>query len=881
MSRLTHAALLDTAALIHIGTDHAAALNAYQAALANGKNLLAEYHWEGGDAAFLAKKRSWLIDQILCLAWQRFMADQEKVTALIATGGYGRHELNIESDIDILLLILEDLSARTRQRLESFIQFCWDIGLKVGSNTLTLTETMRLAGENLTVMTNWMEARLLAGNRDLFNTFDQRIRNVSLWPVDRYFREKLDEQRQRHIRFSETAYNLEPNLKESPGGLRDLHMISWVANRYFGTSDLKELVDHHFLTRQEYRALIKGRNYLWRLRNGLHLLSGRCEDRLLFDYQRTLAQQLGYRQKNNHLAVEQMMKKYYRTVKELQLLNELLLQHFQEAILIPARPKPKKINARFQSVGGYLESTRPDIFQREPAAILEMFYLLQQFPELRGVRASTIRQLRGSLHRIDQPYRNDDINKQTFLSIFKHQNGLTHALRRMNAYGVLGAFFPAFGRVVGQMQHDLFHIFTVDAHSLFVVGHLRGLLDDRYKDEFPVLSALMAKLNRRERLYLAALCHDIGKGSGRDHSEVGEQIALTFCHRLGMSDYDVSFVAWLVRHHLRMSWTAQRENTADPRVIDRFAEFVGDQERLDNLYLLTVADMRGTSHNVWNEWKGQLLRNLYTATSRRLRSGLGGAEAIKQRVQDRKRAIEKILADTVPSDQLAKLWEQLDQEYFLRNAPETSAWQAQQIYNADLLDIPIVRMRYREEIRAEQILVVAPESDYLLPKSTGALEKMDLSILDARIHQTYSGLAILVFITVSRNKDRPSARLLEQQTRQLREVLLTPQPSDAPPKRMLPRAYKQFQVPTTVSFSDSHEGRHTTMEIVSPDRPGLLYHVSMALLECKVRLLSAKVSTVGEKAEDTFFITDRDNNPVTSKTQRDCLENRIKSLLAA
>jgi [protein-PII] uridylyltransferase len=376
-------------------------------------------------------------------------------------------------------------------------------------------------------------------------------------------------------------------------------------------------------------------------------------------------------------------------------------------------------------------------------------------------------------------------------------------------------------------------------------------------------------------LYLAALVHDIGKGSGRDHSIVGEKIAISLCSRLGLSEYDSGFIAWLVRNHLIMSWIAQREDTSDPRVIDRFAEFVGDQEHLDNLYLLTVADIRGTSHKVWNEWKGRLLSNLYTATSRRLRSGISGADTINQRINERKQAIKKLVGTSIHESELNQVWKQLDQEYFLRNGPETCAWHAQQIHNARLLDLPLVAIRYRPEVKAQQILVVAPESDNLLPQSTGAIDNLGLSILDARIHQTKSGLAILVFVTGTRDEVEPTGESLEIQTVKIREFLLTPPDHYTPSTKNLPRAYKQFKVPTTVAFSDNRELGHTTMDIVSQDRPGLLYHVSIALLECKVRLISAKVSTVGEKAEDTFFITDRDGQPVNSQDQKDCLQSRL------
>ncbi len=876
--RLARAELFDANQFRDACPHTADAIQVFQSALEHGRNVLSQYHLETGHAATLTNQFSWLIDQLLIRAWRRFFPDTERAPCLIATGGYGRAQLNLESDIDLLILLPERTDQSQLETIEAFVRFCWDMGLKAGHSVNALKDSIQMASRNLTIMTNLMETRLICGDPACFETLQTRLRRGNIWPARKYVKAKLEEQQARHLHFGGTAYNLEPNIKESPGGLRDLHMISWVANRYFGTSDFAELVEHEFLTEQEYRGLIRCRDFLWRLRNGLHLLAGRCENRFLFDYQRELAKQLGFKQQGGHLAVESMMKRYYRTAKEVQLLNEISLQHFQEAILSPGKPGLRKINDRFNAIGGYLETARADLFETRPGALLELFHLMQRRADLIGVRASTIRQVRSNLHRIDNEFRKDPKNRSTFLDMFKFQQGLTHALQRMNAYGVLGRFFPEFGSIVGQMQHDLFHVFTVDAHSLFVVGNLRKLMLDKYQSEFPVLRAIISKMSRRERLYLAALCHDIGKGSGRDHSVVGEEIALKLCRQLQLSEYDSRFVAWLVRNHLIMSWTAQKEDTSDQHVIDRFAERVGDQEHLDNLYLLTVADMRGTSPTVWSEWKGRLLSNLYTATSRRLRSGISGPQAITRRVNDRKQAIRKLLTGSVCETRLHQLWEQMDQEYFLRNGPETCAWHARQICNANLLDLPLAAIRQRPEINAQQILVVTPDADDLLSRSTAAIDRLGLSILDARIHQTRSGLGILAFVTDTLDEKIQSAHSRSGQINEIRQ-LLSCTGDYVPIRRTVPRAVRQFKVPTSVHFNDPADLGYTIMEIVSQDRPGLLYHVSVALLECKVRLVSAKVSTVGEKAEDTFFITDRDGNPVNSRKQRECLQGRLQKYL--
>ena len=884
MARLNHAELLDPGTLRDPVSEPREAVRSCQQALVHGKNLLAEYHLEGGSSAVLARNLAWLTDRVLLHGWRRFrksLGIGDRVD-LIAAGGYGRAELNLESDIDLLILVSgTDGSddAPANDCAERFIRYCWDIGIKVGHSLRTERECIQIARQDIGVITNLMETRLLDGDRERFDSLHGKLRSHRMWPAERYFRSKYQEQETRHQQYGDTAHNLEPNIKESKGGLRDLHMISWVANRYFGTSDLGKLVEHGFLTDAEYRALIRHRDFLWRLRNGLHYLAGRCEDRLLFDYQHQLAVQLGYREGENHLAVERMMRDYYRAAKEMQLLNELLLQHFEEAILRPGKSRVRPISARFQSVGSVIEVTHERVFRDEPKALLEIFLLMQKRSSLTGIRASTVRLIRSSLDLIDDAFRQNPEHRALFLEMFRHQNGLTHALRRMNAYGVLGRFFPDFGRIMGQMQHDLFHVYTVDAHSLFVVRNLRRLALPEHRQEFPYLTNLLARQNNRERLYLAALCHDLGKGSGRDHSEVGEEIALGLCTSLGMSDYDASFVAWLVRYHLLMSWTAQREDIDNPRVIDRFAEAVGDQEHLDNLYLLTFADIRGTSPMVWSDWKGHLLNSLYTSTSRRLRTGLSDAQAVSERIEARKEAVRKLTSRRVGAGSLERFWSQLDEEYFLRNGPGSGAWHAEMIASTGALDLPLVTARPRKDLGAMQLLVLAPESEELLPRLTGGMDRLNLNLLDAHIHPTRSGLTLLSFMASDPDNASNNRKWLLETTGALRQDLLTPMREYTPTRRMLPRTLRQFTVETRIVFNDEAVSDHTVMEVVAHDRPGLLYNVSLALHECKVRLVSAKVSTVGERAEDTFFITDRDGRPVSTGEQRECLTNRLMAYL--
>jgi len=881
VNRLSHSEIFDEARLDEVTADSADGVEAFSNLIYRGHNVLSEYHLAGGRSDILSKQRVWMTDRILIRAWEQSLNgfDCTDSPSLIAVGGYGRGELNLASDIDLLFLLPGKTRGSHKQHIEKFVQLCWDIGIKIGHSARTFADCVKLSRQDLTIATSMMEMRLLVGDPKSFDQVSARIRRKDIWPPEKFFQAKMEEQWARHLRYGETQFNLEPNLKESPGGLRDLHMISWITNRYFGTRHIEDLVEHSFITEPEYRTLINSRNFLWKLRNGLHVLADRCEDRLLFDLQRDLSSQLGYRDDSTRMGVEKLMQQYYRTVKEIQILNETVLQHFDEVLRNRKPPVIRKINQRFNRVGKLLQISSQAVFEHHPSTLLELFHVMQRNPELTGVEAATVRKLRSSLHLIDGNFRKDPGNRRLFLEIFKHPLGLTHSLRRMNTYGVLGRFFPEWGKIVGQMQHDLFHIYTVDTHSLFVVRNLRRLMVDKHRHEFPILSDIISKLNQRERLFLAALCHDIGKGSGRDHSEVGEKIALSLCRRLGMDEYDSGFVGWLVRHHLLMSFTAQKEDTSDPRVVERFAEQMGDQEHLDNLYLLTVADIRGTSHTLWNEWKGRLLSNLYLATSRLFRTGINSTRAIEQRVEQRKQAIRKLVDPEIDTPRLNKFWAQMDQEYFLRNAPITSAWQAEQICNASLSDLPLVAVRHRPEIAAEQILIVTPEFEDQLVRATAALDSMRLRILDARMHHTNSGLSIMIFIATNTDPGPITDQLTDRRRNRIRQFMLSPVNGYSPVALNLPRVVKQFNVRTSVSFEDNNDLGHTTMEVTSQDRPSLLYNVSRALFEHKVRLLSAKVSTLGEKAEDTFFITDRDGLPMSDPRQRSFLESRIKSLL--
>jgi len=824
-----------------------------------------------------------LVDALLVRAWSLHTRelDPKIELALVAVGGYGRGELYPSSDVDLLLLLRRDAHSAIKSFVESFLQFLWDIGIEVGHSVRSLDDCVTESKKDITVATNLMEARLLVGAPELFAAMQSRTGPARLWPSRKFFAAKLAEQHARHARFGDTAYNLEPNIKEGPGGLRDIQMIAWVTQREFGTSRLRDLVPLEFLTDKEYRTLERGRRLLAEIRCGLHYLADRREDRLLFDHQRALAERMGYRDKRGRRGVELFMKHYYRTVKELSLLNEILLQHFDETLLLRGKPKSRPLNRRFRTHGSYLEVTRSNVFERFPSALLELFLILQQHPELKGVRAATIRLVRENLHLINTQFRRDLACRSLFMEIFRQPHGLTHVLRRMNAYGVLGAYLPVFGRVVGQMQHDLFHVYTVDEHTLFVVRNLRRFTVPEYRHEFPFASELIRRIVKPERLYLAGLFHDIAKGRGGDHSTLGEHDAINFCRLHGLSDYDTRFVAWLVRQHLLMSQVAQRQDIHDPAVVLDFARQVGDRERLDHLYLLTVADMRGTSPNVWNVWKDRLLRQLYDATLPVLQHGLAAPLDLESRIADLKQDVQRLLqARKLPLDTVAVHLEHMDTEYFLRHDADTIAWHTECILQTPASALPLVASRSLPESGGTEFFVYTPDRDDLFVVLTGGFDRMNLTIMDARIHTTRSGFALDTFVVLD-HAMQPISQPRELKTLEgvLREQLLSPKPGRDFSKAALPRTYKHFPIRTQVGFGLSANHAQTVLEVHAQDRPGLLHQVALALQSCHARLVTAKVATFGIRAEDYFFITDRNGQPLSDPTVQETLRHAIATRL--
>jgi [protein-PII] uridylyltransferase len=860
-----------------------ASVTAIRNALRAGTQHLFSLYDEGVPVCELVTARSRLVDLVMHEAWGRY-APRGIRSALAAVGGYGRAELHPASDVDILILVEQTEDAVLSAAISDLITFLWDIGLEVGHSVRTVDECVKEAHADITVITNLIEARLLAGDETLFSDMRAAIAPDRIWPSAAFFAAKIQEQKTRWRKYGDTAYNLEPNIKENPGGLRDIQMISWVANRHFAAANLHDLVAHGFLTEAEHRTLIEGQALLWRLRFALHRLVRRREDRLLFDYQRTLAHAFGFTDANENLAVEQFMQQYYRTVMELNRLNEMLLQLFEEAILLHDHlDPPVTINKRFQSRSGFLEVRRDDVFRRSPVALLEVFHILQTHPDVTGVRASTIRLIREHRHLIDDNVRNDLRARSLFMEILRHATGLTHALRRMNRYGVLAAYIPAFANIVGRMQYDLFHVYTVDEHTLRLVRNLRRFSVPDHAYEYPLCSAIAHTVPKLELLYLAGLFHDIAKGRGGDHSLLGARDAREFCILHGMSEYDARLVAWLVEKHLLMSMTAQRKDTSDPDVIQEFAALVGDPTRLDYLYLLTVADARATNPERWNSWKDALLRELYHATRRALIRGLDNPQAQDDLIQQKQTEAIRLLSKYgLGSHTCEELWARFTPDYFLHNSPDEIAWQARFLLGISGGRLPILAIRPITARGSTEILLYARDQQNLFSRTTALLDQMRLSIMDARILTTNDGMVLNTYYVLElEGNPIGDAQRMEEIRSTLESELAERRSGDIQVARRLPRQHRYFPTATDVSFTVDERNRRTIMRLATLDRPGLLAEVGAIFDDCGIRLHNAKIATVGAEVDDLFFITTADYAPITCQVALSCLRKEIHRRLEA
>ncbi|MBE0463583.1 MAG: [protein-PII] uridylyltransferase [Halomonadaceae bacterium] len=838
----------------------------------------------GADIRDLVRGRAWYLDQLLAIAWG-LHAWPDNGVALVAVGGYGRGELHPHSDIDLLLLLEQDDDTAYREPLTAFITFLWDIGLEIGHSVRSLNDCEREARADVTVITNLLESRLIAGPESLRATMQERLSTEHLWPADRFFEAKWQEQITRHYRYNNSEYHLEPNLKSSPGGLRDIQMIGWIAKRHFGTEQYADIVANGFMNDAELRILSQGQAFLWQVRYALHMLTDRAEDRLLFDHQRTIAELFGFKDTPERLAVEQFMKRYYRHVTALAGLNDMLLQHFDEVILRGKEAlETIQLNERFETKGGYIQARTRSLFREQPEAMLELFLLMARHPEIEGVRADTIRLIRDHRHQIDDHYRDDPLHQRLFMEILRAPGNVPRQLRRMNRYGILGKYLPEFGRAVGLMQHDLFHIYTVDAHTLRLLKFLHGFRKPSAKDEFPVAAALINQLPKLDILWIAGLFHDIGKGRGGDHSEIGARDVEHFCQRHHVTPHDTKLASWLVEHHLLMSMTAQKRDISDPDVIRDFALVVRNEARLDYLYVLTVADINATNPTLWNGWRASLLRQLYAETKRALRRGLKNPPDRDDWVRETRSEARSLLNSIgIGRAQIDTLWESLGEDYFLQYAPSEIVWQTQGILAHNASPLPLVLISAPTIDMAEggtKVFIHTRSVDDLFAATAAAMEQLGLSIHDARIATSHNNWTLNTFIVLDSHGQpiRDPARIDEMRQHLVEEL---DDPDDYPEivTRHTPRQLKHFKVPTEVLIEQDPANERTLLELTAPDRPGLLARVGRIFMEQDIALSTAKIATLGERVEDVFFITTKSGEPLTDPLRQQQLRERLIEVL--
>ncbi|MGL4437190.1 MAG: [protein-PII] uridylyltransferase [Giesbergeria sp.] len=826
----------------------------------------------------LLRKFSRLADGLLTTLWQR--AGLPPGLALAAVGGFGREQLFPHSDIDVLVLLPTDLPApdTVREQVEAFIRSCWDAGLEIGSSVRSVEECLSEAANDVTVQTSLLEARRICGDPALFARFEHQF-GAQLDP-HAFLVAKTLEMRQRHTKHENTPYALEPNCKESPGGLRDLHLILWVARAAGLGKCWDELAHSGLATPYEVRQIQRNEALLFLIRARLHAMAGRREDRLVFDLQTAVAESFGYRTQSPEgarfplRASETLMRRYYWAAKAVTQLCQILLLNIEER-LNPPTQAPQPINERFLDKNGLIEVASDDLYLRDPHAILETFLLYQSSTGLQNLSARTLRALYNARGVMDAAFRRDPVNRSAFLRILQQPSGITHAMRLMNQTSVLGRYLWPFRRIVGQMQHDLFHAYTVDQHILMVLRNVRRFFIAEHAHEYPFCSQLAGGWDKPWLLFVAALFHDIGKGRGGDHSQIGGVEARRFCRQHGVEREDARLIEFLVREHLTMSQVAQKQDLSDPDVITAFAQRVGNERYLTALYLLTVADIRGTSPKVWNAWKGKLLEDLYRATLRVLGGRAPDAQAI---VEARKREALVLLAlSALPFEAQKKLWDTLDVSYFMRHEAADIAWHTRHLSRHVGTQQPVVRARQSLAGDGLQVLVYAPDQSDLFARICGYFDRAGFSILDARVHTAHNGYALDTFQVVSATLQGHYRELTHMVENDLSHAIVQGGPLPEPGRKRVSRRVKSFPITPRVTLRPDEKAQRWLLGISASDRAGLLYLVARVLARHGLSVQLAKVSTLGERVEDTFLV----QGPELQNNQRQIqIETEVLEALA-
>ncbi|MEP6721925.1 MAG: [protein-PII] uridylyltransferase [Variovorax sp.] len=798
-----------------------------------------------------------LADETLCALWND--AGFGNRFALVAVGGFGRGELFPHSDVDVLLLLPEPHPGDVApERIEAFIGHCWDAGLEIGSSVRTLDECLAEGAKDVTVQTSLLEARLVTGDKKLFAAFRKRF--LAAIDPQAFFLAKSQEMRHRHQKFENTPYALEPNCKESPGGLRDLQAILWMTKAAGFGQRWDDLAKNGLATAFEVQQIKRNEALLSLIRARLHVIANRREDRLVFDLQTAVAATFGYEGESQRKASEALMRRYYWAAKAVSQLSHILLLNISER-LQPLGEEPMRINDRFFEKAGLIEVRSDDLYLRDPHAILETFLLYQKTIGVKGLSARTLRALYNARHVMDSKFRNDRVNHVTFMRMLLEPRGITHAFRLMNETSVLGRYLRVFRSIVGQMQHDLFHVYTVDQHILMVLRNVRRFFIAEHAHEYPFCSQLAAGWNKPWILYVAALFHDIAKGRGGDHSRLGALDVRRFCRQHEIEREDTRLIEFLVAEHLTMSTVAQKQDLSDPEVIGAFARRVGSERYLTALYLLTIADIRGTSPRVWNAWKGKLLEDLYRATLRTLGGSMPDASA---EIEARKRdALVQLALYAQPTDAHKALWDTLDVGYFMRHDSGEIAWHAKQLSRrVPLPGVPIdpkaaalVRARLSPVGEGLQVVVYTPDQAELFARICGYFDQASFSILDAKVHTTTNGYALDTFQVITTFIPEHYRDLISMVESGLSKTLDEAGALPPPSKGRVSRRVRSFPIKPRISLLPDEKAQSWLLNISASDRAGLLYSVARVLARHHLSLQLAKVTTLGERVEDTFLIS--------------------------
>ena len=806
----------------------------------------------------LVKARSSFIDQLLCLVIKRFSLDKQTGLLLIAVGGYGRGELHPFSDIDFLLLVETEPSTELCEKIGQFVTFLWDLNLDIGHSVRTLAQTLEQTKTDVTFATSLLECRLLYGAPAQFDAMQEALVTSDQWRSDEFFIAKTNEQALRHNKCNGTAYNLEPNLKENPGGLRDIQTIIWVAKKHFHAHTLQELVNHGYLTHEEHQELLECLQNLWNIRFALHLAAGRKENRLLFDHQPLAAELLGFGS-DGRASVERMMKRLFRIMSRVRELNQMLLSYFEQSILPDAISQtPEALTEDFNYIGNQIMVKDPSVFFRREK-IFELFELIAQHPNLTHIHPSTIRTIRQVRRRLLGDLQDYAACRKAFLAIVRHPKGMGRAFTLMHKHGILAAYLPQWRNIFGQMQFDLFHAYTVDEHTHKLIQNIFDYFEPDCVTRFPLCRDIVTRMEKPELLYLAGIFHDIAKGRGGDHSELGAVDAIAFAKLHEFSNFDARLIAWLVENHLLMSVTAQRKDINDPNVISEFASRVKNEKQLDYLYCLTVADIRATNDNLWNDWKNTLLRELYLSTQRALRLGLENPMDLRDQIRDKKIQVkQKLITIGFTEPQIDLLWSRFKADYFTRFSSQQITWHSEHLLNAKDATQPLIMVSEEPMHGGTQVFVYSQDEINLFARLVNALGSKKAHIHYAQVMSTKDGYAIDNFVVLEKDGEAISSSGRINSIRRSIEQAIKESGKKIRFKKNRTRRFKGFNIKPQVIVRPHGRKDRTLIEIQAVDIPGLLTKIAEVFHSMTLNIHAARITTVGERAEDFFVVSNNE-----------------------